>query len=174
MKNVAVLFLLLAFPALLSAQAPTSDQLAEMKKLGFLLGEWKGKSFAIHPNGKRDESTKSVKVQSKPDGSALLIKETLNFTSPLTNRSNSAVITTTISYDDEAKLYRCQWGGSTGSCVASITEPGTLQLEQTNSGTRIRTTISVSESGEWHETMEFWMNVRGWLKTQEDSLQHKK
>ncbi|HXG95188.1 MAG TPA: hypothetical protein VNN73_22825 [Blastocatellia bacterium] len=67
MRKIAALPLLLILVVPVLAQSP-SIQPAEMKKLDFLIGQWKGTGwFAMGP-GQRRTYTQTESVQSKFDG----------------------------------------------------------------------------------------------------------
>src|SRR3974377_2170985 len=73
MKRISWTTLLCILPVALLAQAPASGQRAEMKKLDWLVGQWKGGGWIqMAPQG-RKEFTEAETVQSKLDGLVFLI-----------------------------------------------------------------------------------------------------
>ena len=89
----------------LSGQTALSSQPAEMQKLEFLVGEWKGKGWMYRADGSRVELSQSVKVEREPGGSALRVKDTKKYKSvglhgyPLSNSE-----TATLFYDGGRNL----------------------------------------------------------------------
>lgn len=72
MKTFALLLLVLTTSTL--AQHSSSAQLEEMKKLDFLIGEWRGEGWAEFIPGQRRTSSITENVQPKLGGMVLLIE----------------------------------------------------------------------------------------------------
>lgn len=71
--RVLVLTLCLLVVSVASAQAPALAD--EIRKLDFLIGEWKGQGWQLRPDGSRENSfTQKTKVQVK-DGLLLRVKD---------------------------------------------------------------------------------------------------
>src|SRR5437868_9229556 len=74
MKRLFWTTLVCVLPVALSAQPPASGQRAEMKKLDWLVGEWKGAGWIqMGPQGRKEFAITET-VQGKLDGLVLLIE----------------------------------------------------------------------------------------------------
>ena len=175
---------LLVFVSLVSASGRThpARQSDEMKKLDFLIGEWKGVGQEFRPDGSRlNEFSQKAKVQAKSGGSELRIKDEKTYKAQLQPGGpvyHNSTLAATVYYDDAAKLYRWRGEGSYGRknpLEAKLIDARTLQYGmpfsvtvEPSDGNR-RTTIEVTESGEWHETLEVWRKG-SWYKAEESVL----
>lgn len=173
--------LLLTLPVAASAQTPPAVQSEEMRKLDFLLGEWKGTGLEFGPGGARREFTQKAKVEAKKDGSELRVKDEKKYQSKMrlgVRMAHSSALDATVYYDEERKLYR--WRGENqygrkNPLEAKLIGVRTLQYGmpfsvtvEPSDGVR-RTTITVDEKGEWHEKLEVW-DVGRWHKIEESTL----
>ena len=73
MKTLSVVFSLLLLHTPMPAQAPNAAQMDEMKKVSFLVGQWKGEGWIDFGQGQR-RFIESESVQSKLGGQVLLIE----------------------------------------------------------------------------------------------------
>jgi hypothetical protein len=159
------------------SQTPSGSQAEEVRKLHFLLGEWKGTGWQVHWDGSRgDEFSQKTKVEARAGGSAMRIKDARKYKTP--GASHSSTLDATISYHEGAKMYL--WNGDTSygrehPLAAYLVDARTFQygvpLTVTGplpNGAR-RTTIKVSESGEWNEIIDVWKTDR-WYKVEESIL----
>jgi hypothetical protein len=183
---ILLLAMMLGFSVAVSGRMTSADQSEEMRKLDFLLGEWKGQGWEFRPDGSRsNEFSQKTKVQYKGDGSALRIKEARNYKTLISAGQpvyHSSTLDATIYYDEGANLYRWRGENSDGRkhpLEAKLIDTRTLQygmpLTVTLSpydGARL-ITIEVTKSGEWHETLEIWMTDK-WLKAEESTLRRVK
>jgi hypothetical protein len=118
-SGVAALLLLLTGATGLGqdAKAP-AVQLEAMKKLSFLVGEWKGESWTEIVPGKRQTSTGTETVQSKLGG-LLLVIEGVHKRKDGGKEAGDVVHSAfgVISYDEKAKRYRFQAYTNRGNYV---------------------------------------------------------
>ena len=173
-----------------AGQTPSPNQAEEMRRLDFLMGEWKGRGWELGPDGSRRNSfSQKTKVQAKAGNSALRIKDEKTYKPVISSGKNtifipgtpvfhSSTLDATIYYDDTSKLYR--WRGENpygrkNPLEAKLVRDRTLQYGmpfsvalQPADGSR-RHTIEVTEGGEWHETLEVWQTDR-WYKVEESIL----
>ncbi len=182
---LSFLTLMMALSVAASGQKPQPTQAEELKKLDFLLGEWKGTGLEFGPDGSRQEFTQKAKVEAKKDGSELRVKDEKKYKSAMrmgVRMSRSSALSATVFYDAERKLYRWQGGnryGRANPLEAKLIDARTLQYGmpfsvtiEPSDGNR-RTTIKVNEGGEWHETLEVWDRGR-WYKIEESTLKRVK
>src|SRR5262245_16982423 len=74
MKTMIAVLILLAAPALASAQTQSVGNSAEMRKLDFLLGAWEGEGWMDFGPGQRRAVNVKESVQSKAEGSVLTLE----------------------------------------------------------------------------------------------------
>ncbi len=171
-------------------QTPSPNQAEEMKKLEFLVGEWKGTGWEFNPDGSRRNSfSQKTKVQAKDGNSSLRIKDARTYKPVISSGENTIFIPGTpvfqsseldasIYYDENIKLYRWRGENSYGRknpLEAKLIRDKALQYGmpfsitlQPADGNR-RTTIELTEGGEWRETLEIWQADR-WYKAEESIL----
>ena len=68
MKRINLLLWVVALSVPLSAQNPTSAQLDAMKKLDFLVGQWKGEGWISFGPGQRRTFTQTETIEPKLGG----------------------------------------------------------------------------------------------------------
>lgn len=171
MKAIISLLFLLALPLMASAQMPsTTAQRDEMKKLDYMVGQWKGSGW-MEQAGKRATFSGTETVQSKLNGLALLVEGKFNSEvggKEVTVHETLAVL----SYDERAKTYRFRTylaNGITGDQEAKLIEGG-WQWGFQFPGGAVRYTIKVNEKDEWFEVGEFSRDGQTWLKNFEMTL----
>ena len=175
LKFILALLLLWVLPGVVSGQSPSTVSPEAMRKLDFLVGEWKGKGWVYSLKEKMHEISQSIQVKSESGGLLLRIKDAKNYKDSMLSTGLSSVMgipKCTISYDEQAKLYRWRPDAAKGRgnpFEAKLLEPRTLQLITHTSDGMARTTIKVTEDGEWHETFELLLS-EGWYKAQETFL----
>lgn len=166
---------MLAFPMAATSQTPASVPQEQMRKLDFLVGDWKGKGWMYRVDGSRVEFSQSAKVKGEPDSSMLSVKGMkrykVNFPSFSYFSRPSSV---TIFYDEGANLYRWRPKNSKNPFKAKLIDSQTLRWEmEFYGGNDTRTTIKVTEDGEWHETLELLLTT-GWFKAEESVIKRVK
>jgi hypothetical protein len=144
-----------------------------MKKLDWLVGQWKGAGW-IQMGQTRKEFTETETVQSKLDSLVLLIDG-----QGKSKEDGSTIHTalTLVSYDERAKTFR--WHAFTGEGRETDTEAkvgvNTMEwgLEIPQRG-RMRYTIKLNEKGEWFEIGEMAPDGQTWHKFFEMTLQRQR
>jgi hypothetical protein len=177
--------LLLTLSIAASGQTTPAVQSEEMRKLDFLLGEWKGTGLEFGPAGARREFTQKAKVEAKKDGAELRVKDEKKYQTAMrlgVRMAHSSALDATVYYDRELKLYRWRgenYYGRKNPLEAKLIDVRTLQYGmpfsvtmEPSDGVR-RTTISVDEKGEWHEKLEVW-DMGRWYKIEESTLKRVK
>lgn len=178
---MTVLAVILSLSLAVSSQTPLVSQAEEMRKLDFLVGEWKGMGWEVYwDNSRGDEFSQKTKVEVKAGGSVLRIKDARNYKTPGVSHSSS--LDATISYDEGAKIYR--FGGESSherknALEAKLIDVRTFQygipftVKVTIPNGARRTTIKVTENGEWHQTLEVW-KIDRWYQAEESILRKAK
>src|SRR5262249_3795649 len=157
MNRLALAALLLA-PALAPAQPSGEAHKAEMKKLDFLAGKWRGPATATTKDGKR-EMTQTEVVEYRLDGAILVIEGTGRGNLP--GKDEEGVLFNAfavVSYDAEAKKYKIKAYRMEGTSVETdltLTDKGFKWGLKPQPGVEVRYDMTVNDKGEWHETGEF-------------------
>lgn len=173
MKTFALLLLVLTTSTL--AQHSSSAQLEEMKKLDFLIGEWRGEGWTEFIPGQRRTSPITENVQPKLGGMVLLI-EGLGKTK-IAGKEDEVVVHHAlgiVSYDATAKRYRINSylaDGRSTEAEAEFVEEGFQWRFQTPQGASIRYTVKLTEQGEWFEKGELSQDGKSWRQFHEMTLQ---
>ena len=174
MKKTLWLTLLCISPIALLAQAPASGQRAEMKKLDWLIGNWKGTGWIeMGPKG-REEFTQTEAIQGKLDGLVLLIE---GQGTPKGDGSTVHNALAFVSYDDRAKTFRWRAFTADGRQTDAEAKVGVNTLEwgmEVPQRGRMRYTIKLNEKGEWFEVGEGTKDGQTWHKFFEMTLQRQK
>ena len=178
MKQLSVMLSVFLLHIPLSAQAPNTARMDEMKKVSFLVGQWKGEGWIELGQGQR-RFTETESVQSKLGGEVLLIeglgKTNVDGKETGTTVHNAIAL---LSYDEKSKTFRFQAhqaGGRSVDSEARVTD-GTLEwgfVDEARAGT-IRFTIKLTDSGKWFEIGEGSRDGKTWHKFFEMTLQRVK
>ncbi|MCI0488674.1 MAG: DUF1579 domain-containing protein [Blastocatellia bacterium] len=178
MRSIVALLLLCSLHTSLQAQAPASAQKEEMKKLNFLVGDWKGEGWTMTPDGKRHTFTQTEKIQTKLGGFVLLIEGEGKGKLPGTDEEATLFeALAVVSYDEGKSRYRFVSHTSEGRFVeaeAKLIEGGLEWGFAIPQGGRIRFTLKLTDKGEWFEIGEFSRDEKNWLKFHEMTLQRVK
>jgi len=153
-------------------------QVAEMRKLDFLVGEWKGEGWELRLDGSRANSFSQKTTVQVKDDSSLRIQDNRGYR-PMNGTLGASTLDATIFFDKTLNLYQWRGKGFKTTLEAKLLGDRTLQygvpfsvpVEPVN-GDR-KTTIEVNENGEWHETLEVWWRDR-WYKFEESILKRVK
>jgi len=158
-----------------------------MMSLDFLIGGWKGNGWRFRVNGPRTGISKTRIVKSESNGSILRLKETERQNKIDQDSPWPTSATVVVYYDDAAKLYRGRMEEEEGTLsgqpivimkeqplLVTLINSQTLQLDMHVATVIVRTTITVTKSGEWHETSQRWNSTDGWTKVQEAVLKRVK
>jgi hypothetical protein len=173
MKRIPWIALFAILPVALLAQTPASGQRAEMKKLYWLVGHWKGTGWIqMGPQG-RKEFTQTETIQGKLDGLVLVIEGEAK------SKEDGSTIHTALaflSYDEPAKTFRWRAFTAEGRQTDAEAKVGANTLEwglQTPRG-RMRYIIKLNEKGEWFEVGEMAQDDQTWRKFFEMTLERQK
>jgi hypothetical protein len=176
-RLILLLFLFLLLPLAVAAQTPDPAQLAEMKKLDFLVGQWKGEGWIVLGPGQRRTFRQTENVQRKLDGLLLSIEGLGKGNVPgkaeeVTVHNAFAVV----SYDSETKAFRFHAYSGDGSTVAYIDSEAQVSAKTLvwgfhhPRGGDIRFTITLNEKEQWLEVGEFSRDGKTWQKFFEMTL----
>lgn len=170
MKFFYSILLLLTLSLPLSAQTAPSltARLNEMKKLDYMVGQWKGTGW-MEREGGRQTFAGTETVQNKLNGLALLIEGKFK------NKEGAVVHETLaiLSYDEKAKNYNFRTylaNGAVGDYVLNLIERGWQWSIQYPQG-GVRFTFNLTDKGEWFEIGEFSQDGKSWRKFFEMTLQ---
>ena len=177
MKKLMALLLLGMWSIPLRAQAPAANPREEMKKLDWMVGQWKGQSWIELAPGQRRTSTSTESVQSKVGGAVLLIEGLHKGKRP---GQEEEVIThdalALLLYDEKAKRYRFVTytaGQGYGEHEAKLVEGGWQWGLQSPAGS-VRFTIKRTDKDEWSEIGEISPDGKSWRQFFEMTLQRMK
>jgi hypothetical protein len=147
----------------------------EMKKLDFLVGEWKGEAwYQMGPNAKREYALQHEKVTPKAGGNALMI-EGLGRAKKEDGTAGELVhdAFAMLRWDDQAKQYRFSTavaGRGTAEPKFEVTGPNKAVWSMTLPQGTMRYTITLNDKGEWYEVGEFSRDGEKWSKFLEMTL----
>ncbi len=179
MKRMAVLFVTLLIPVVALAQSAGTSTAAEMKKLDFLTGDWKGEGWIeMGPNG-RSAFKQTETVQSKLNGTVVIIEGLGK--GKLAATGQEGIVhhaLAVISYDSRVKKYMLRAFRADGNFVDADITVETNQLvwgfREPQRNVEIKYTIKLDDSGQWFEIGEFSMDGKTWRKFFEMTLQRTK
>lgn len=145
MKQIQAALVLFLFSNIALAEPTSAAQAEAIKKLDFLVGEWKGEGWVVTREGKRETFSSTEIIRKKLLDTALLIEGTH------TGFEAIAVVT----YDTMAQQYRWRSFTSRGGGVdaeARLTGERTLQWYPSATA---RYTIQINTTGQWEEIGEY-------------------
>ncbi|MBA3768019.1 MAG: hypothetical protein H0W99_13760 [Acidobacteria bacterium] len=170
-KSIALLWLLVFSMPLSSQTAPPATQLSEMKRLDYMVGQWKGTGW-IEQAGRREAFAGTETIQSKLNGLALLVEG--KFKAKVAGKDEEVVIHETLavlSFDEKAKMHRFRTylvNGITGDHEVRLIEGGWQWGFQFPAGA-IRYVVKVDKD-QWFETGEISQDGKTWRKFFEMTL----
>lgn len=179
MKKLILLMCLLLIPAGALAQAHGASSPAEMKKLEFLLGEWKGEGWIEMGPGGRKTFKQTESVQSKLNGVVTIIEGLGKGRLP---DSDKEVVVhqalAVISFDSKANKFQFRAFRADGNFIDADVTPGDKSLvwgfRDPQRNVEIKYTIKLNDAGQWFEAGEFSMDGKTWRKFFEMTLQRVK
>lgn len=149
-----------------SAQAPASTSKADMKKLDYMIGQWKGGGWMEYAPGRRESFTGTETVESKLDGAVIQVEGLHHAKQPGSDKEvvihNALGI---LSYDERAKLYHFHaWlaNGHYTEAEVNLIESGWQWGYRDPRGATVRFTIKLTEKGDWHEIGEVSIDGKTW------------
>lgn len=154
MKNLILILFCLIFSSVTMAQSDSlTKQQEAMKKAGFLVGTWQGMGWIMFGQGKRETFTNTETVQSKINGTVLLVEGVGK------NAENKIVhnALATLSFDAEKQIYRWRaftMNGDSVEAVPQISDKKFVWGFPLPQG-ETRFTITLNEKGNWFEIGEF-------------------
>lgn len=176
MKKLILWICLLLIPVGALAQGPSTSSAAEMKKLEFLLGEWKGEGWIEMGPGGRQIFKQTETVQSKLNGTVAIVEGLGK--SKLPDSDKEIIVhqaLAVISFDSAAKkiLFRAFRGD--GNYIDANVTTGDKSLiwgfRDPQRKVEIKYTIQLNSAGQWFEVGEFSMDGKTWRKFFEMTLQ---
>ena len=147
----------------------------EMKKLDFLIGEWKGEAwFQMGPNAKREVALQHEKVTPRAGGAALQI-DGIGRAKKEDGTAGDVVhdAYAMLRWDDQAKQYRFSTvvaGRGTAEPTFEVTGENTAVWTMKVPQGTMRYTITLNEKGQWFEVGEFSRDGEKWSKFLEMTL----
>jgi hypothetical protein len=178
-KKVILVLGLLLMPIAALAQPPNTSSGAEMKKLEFLTGDWKGEGWIEMGPGSRSTFKQTEAVQSKLNGTVMIV-EGLG-TGKLASSGQEGIVhnaLAVISYDSAAKKFLFRAFRADGNYIDANATIGDKSLvwgfRNPQQGGEIRYTIKLSDAGQWVEIGEFSMDGKQWRQFFEMTLQRAK
>jgi hypothetical protein len=153
---------------------PSAANLEAMKKLGFLVGEWKGEGWTEFVPGQRRTSPIAENVQPRLNGTIMIVEGLGTKKEPGQQEVVTHSAFGVISYDERAGLYRLRSyliDGRTVDAEASFTDEGFQWRFQTPGNMSIRYTVKLNDKGEWFERGEMSQDGKTWRQFHEMTLQ---
>lgn len=147
----------------------------EMRRLDFLVGDWKGVA-SVHGGPDRGNALQTETVRTRLGGKILVVeglgREKLeNGTAGKTVHEAFGVV----SFDEKTKKYRFDAWTAQRGYVQAWFEAGDDNSARwgfdTPDGSKIRYSISLNDKGEWREVGEFSRDGNQWMKFMEMTLQ---
>jgi hypothetical protein len=173
MQRFALAVLVLAASAA-SAQQPSAAHKAEMKKLDYLVGKWKGEA-TLFRGKETTRLTQTEDVQYRLGGVVMLIEGTGR--GKLPGKDEDGVVfnaLAVVSYDAQAKKHMIKAHRMEGNSVdaeMTLTEKGFIWGFTTpDRKVQTRYTMTLTEKGEWHEVGEYSLDSKTWTKFIEMTL----
>jgi hypothetical protein len=175
--RLLVCTLVLSFAGIVDGQEtqPPPAQVEAMKKLNFLVGEWKGEGWTEFAPGQRRTSPIVESVQPKLGGVVLLVEGLGKKKVP--GKQEEVVVHSAVgilSYDDRAKTYRLRSyiaNGQSTDALAKFVDEGFQWSFQAGPNLSFRYTVKLTDKGEWFEIGEMSQDGTNWRKFHEMTLQ---
>ncbi|MBX7106799.1 MAG: DUF1579 domain-containing protein [Gemmataceae bacterium] len=174
--NLVVISLLMIAPASGVAQPPgPAAQLVAMKKVHFLVGEWKGEGWFETAPGQKREFKGSEVVRLKAGGVVLTVegehraKAGPSGEGPVVHSAFGIV-----TYDEKAKRYRFQGFTSRGNhedTEAKVTDGQLVWEMKIPRFGDVRYTIKLDDKGRWFEIGEVTQDGKDWRQFFEMTLE---
>ncbi len=179
MSKIIFVMLWLLLPIFTFAQSAGTSAEAEMKKLNFLVGDWKGEGWIEMGPGGRSSFKQTETVQSKLNDTVVIVeglgKGKLASTGQEGIVHNALAV---ISYDSRSRKYQFRAFRADGNFVdAEMTTEGNglvWGFREPQRNVEIKYTIKLTDAGLWNEVGEFSMDGKTWRKFFEMTLQRVK
>jgi hypothetical protein len=160
------------------AQSPANTQRTAMKKLDFLVGQWKGEGWMEFIPGQRRVFKGTEVVQSKLDGLLLTIDGLHR--GQIGGKGKEGVVHSAfalVSYDAKAKQYRFQAYTARGDhedTQAKVADGQLVWGMKVPKFGEVRYTIKLDDKGRWFEVGEVSQDGKAWRKFFEMTLERVK
>ena len=154
---------------------PPAAQRDAMKKLDFLVGQWKGEGWMEFAPGQRRTFKGTEVVQGKLDGLLLTIEGLHR--GQVGDKKEEVVVHNAfvlMSYDDQAKRYRFQaftGRGNSEDAEAKVSEGQLVWGMKVPKFGDVRYTIKLDQKGRWFEVGEVSQDGKEWRKFFEMTLE---
>lgn len=165
--NRLALAVLIVVPAVAPAQQPSEQHKAELKKLDFLIGKWKGPADVTLGREGKQTLTQTEDVEYRLGGTILIVEGTGRGKRPMKDEEgvlfNALAV---ISYDAAAKKHKIKAYRMEGTSVEAeltLTEKGFKWGFKPPQG-EVRYTMTITDKGEWNEVGEFSQDGKTWTK----------
>lgn len=162
-----------------AAQPSQAAPAPELKRLDFLLGEWKGAGWIEMGPGRRAEFQQTEHVQSRLNGTVILVEGLGR--GKMGSTGEEGVVhhaLAVISYNTGAKKLAFRAFRADGNSVdadATVSDKGMVWgFRDPQRGMQVRYTIKLDEMGRWNEVGELSMDGQAWRKFFEMTLQRVK
>jgi hypothetical protein len=169
----ALLSLLTATVGLAQDAKGPAAQKEAMKKLDFLVGQWKGESWSEFVPGQRHASTGTESVHTKLGGLLLVIEGNHRRKGDKEAGELAHGAFGVLSYDDKAKRYRFQAYTHRGSYTEADAKVADGKLEwgfKIPQFGDVRYTVTVNAKGQWFEIGEVSKDGKEWRRFFEMTL----
>ena len=172
---VAILFLTVAAGSSSGQPPAPAAQQEAMKKLDFLVGQWKGEGWMEFAPGQRRTFKGTEVVQRKLDGLLLAIEGLHR--GQVGGKGEEVVVHNAfglVSYDDKAKRYRLQAFTSRGNyedAEAKVSEGQLVWGMKVPQFGEVRYTVKLDDKGRWFEIGEVSRDGKTWQQFFEMTLQ---
>jgi hypothetical protein len=157
------------------APQPPKGQVDAMRKLDFLVGQWKGEGWLEFVPGQRRPFKGTETVQKKLDG--LLVTIDGLHRAPMGEKGEDTVVHNAfaiVSYEEKANRYRLQGFTTRGNhedTEAKVTEGQLVWGMKIPQFGDVRYTIKLDDKGRWFEIGEVSKDGAAWRKFFEMTLQ---
>jgi hypothetical protein len=179
-RPLSILFAALMASVLCHAQMIPTAKIAEMKKLDFMIGDWKGGGWIEFSPGQRFNFTGTETIRYKLGGSVILVegRHKAKFAGSDVERTVHEAMGI-LSYDESAKHYRFNTYLATGggtNAEARLVSDSVVEWRFYDTGRKVdvRFTIRLNEKGEWFEIGEASLDGTTWHKFFEMTLERLK
>lgn len=165
----ALIACLLIPPAL--ARQPEQETRAAMKKLGFLVGKWKGRGTML-VRANRDTFTQSSAIEYRLGGSVLIIESSMYQENMETGQAEQTQASmTVITYDSDSRKYRLHVYQANGRHIAAeAVLDGPRKLTWTyehHQDGLVRYAATVTNDHRFREIGEYSKAGKGWVRVLE-------
>ncbi|MBP6821054.1 MAG: hypothetical protein KA368_05900 [Acidobacteria bacterium] len=179
MKRLTLLLCALLIPVAALAQSAGTSSAADMKKLDFMIGDWKGEGWIEMGPGGRKNFKQSESIQSKLNGTVAIIEGLGK--SKLPDSGQEVVVhqaLAVISFDSAAKKFQFRAFRADGKTIDAEMTASDQSLiwgfKDPQRNVEIKYTIKLTDAGQWNEVGEFSMDGKTWRKFFEMTLERVK